>query len=206
MGVPSASILFYLKNQEVSPWVKTHVFAKGYKYGLEKFYLWRGFLMIFFKKIMANYTKLNKEQLLDLAREEGLEVNKEMTNKEIIALLEGVENTDTETDETEEEEVAPKVEKLKHTVEVAKKKDGQLSAGIYGDEEMYEKIKSEPIVKIFIPFDMGEKKGALQEVFINGCQFNILKGQQVDVPMPIAEVINNAMVVGSNQELAHLLQ
>ncbi len=153
-----------------------------------------------------NYSKLNKTQLLDLAAEQGLEVDETMTNEQIIAILK--QNTSDETEEVETEEVveAPKVAIAK-TLKVAEKEEGQVFAGIYGtDSEISEKLSQEETIPVYIPLDIGEEQGTQQPVIINGYQFNILKGQVVYCPKSIAEIVSYAQIKVSNNEFINLEQ
>jgi hypothetical protein len=55
--------------------------------------------------------------------------------------------------------------------------------------QMKEQLASQPKVKVFIPLSHGEKQGATQPVILNGYPMYVRKGQQVEVPEAVAEVL-----------------
>lgn len=56
-------------------------------------------------------------------------------------------------------------------------------------EAMREKLKSEPKVRVFVPLANGEKAGVTQSVILNGYSLYIRKGEYVDVPQSVADVL-----------------
>lgn len=60
-------------------------------------------------------------------------------------------------------------------------------------EIMYNAAIKDQKVKIFIPFEIGEKLGAVQSPCLNGLRVNILKGVYVDVPKRYADVIMESL-------------
>jgi hypothetical protein len=53
-------------------------------------------------------------------------------------------------------------------------------------------LKNQPKVRIMVPLEIGEKRGAYQTVTINGCVFNLMKGVMVEVPEQIAKIIEES--------------
>lgn len=47
-------------------------------------------------------------------------------------------------------------------------------------------------VRIMVPLEIGEKRGAYQTVTINGCVFNLMKGVMVEVPEQIAKIVEES--------------
>lgn len=56
-------------------------------------------------------------------------------------------------------------------------------------EQMKAHLESQPKVSILIPLEKGEKKGAFQPFTINGYRFTVPKGQMVQVPEQVAQMI-----------------
>lgn len=57
-------------------------------------------------------------------------------------------------------------------------------------EAMRDKLAAEPKVRVFIPLANGEKAGVTQSVILNGYSLYIRKGEYVDVPKSVAEVLD----------------
>lgn len=57
-------------------------------------------------------------------------------------------------------------------------------------EQMREKLKAEPKVRVMIPLAPGEKSGVTQSVILNGYSLYIRKGEYVEVPQSVAEVLD----------------
>ena len=60
-------------------------------------------------------------------------------------------------------------------------------------ESMFNNLCSQDKVRIFIPYEQGEKLGAIASPQINGLRVNILKGRYVEVPEQIAELMMNSL-------------
>lgn len=145
------------------------------------------------------YNNLNKSQLIDLAREQGLDVDEKMTNKEIIAVLTGM------SEEVEMTTAVP--EEVKLSTKKPEKVSTEILLNVYeSEDEMYKQLKQEETVPVFVPLLDGEPQGSAQEVLINGVQFNVTKGKMVYCPKSIAEILNSAIVVEKNIEVEHLLK
>jgi hypothetical protein len=57
-------------------------------------------------------------------------------------------------------------------------------------EEMKAYLATQPKVSIMIPLERGEKKGATQPFTINGYRFNVPKGQMIQVPEQVAQMVS----------------
>lgn len=57
-------------------------------------------------------------------------------------------------------------------------------------EQMRDKLKAEPKVRVLIPLANGEKAGVTQSVILNGYSMYIRKGEYVEVPQSVAEVLD----------------
>lgn len=62
-------------------------------------------------------------------------------------------------------------------------------------EQMKASLDSQPKVSIMIPFEKGEKKGAVQPFCMNGYKFTVPKGTMVQVPEQVAEMISERFKV-----------
>ena len=69
-------------------------------------------------------------------------------------------------------------------------------------EIIFNKLCDQPKLSLFVPFETGEKLGAVVSPMINGLRINILKGQYVEVPRQIAgiemESLNQTAMVSEN--------
>lgn len=54
-------------------------------------------------------------------------------------------------------------------------------------------LDKQPKVKMFVPLENGEPAGTILPVNINGHRYNVPKGQTVDVPQTVAEVIAESL-------------
>ncbi|MBX3498110.1 MAG: hypothetical protein KF889_01600 [Alphaproteobacteria bacterium] len=54
---------------------------------------------------------------------------------------------------------------------------------------MRDKLASQPKVRVYIPLAPGEKQGVTQSVVLNGYPMYIRKGEYVNVPQSVAEVL-----------------
>lgn len=57
-------------------------------------------------------------------------------------------------------------------------------------EQMRDKLKAEPKVRVLIPLAAGEKAGVTQSVILNGYSLYIRKGEYVEVPQSVADVLD----------------
>lgn len=67
------------------------------------------------------------------------------------------------------------------------KKDDKVYAGKAA--AMKERLDAQPKVRFLIPLGIGERKGAIETVQMNGYRLNILKGVLVDLPEQVAELL-----------------
>ena len=91
------------------------------------------------------------------------------------------------TDETVNEEVAEAVKMEKKSPFFSFNTKTPLTAKAH---EMRKKLMHQPRVPVMIPLGHEEKIGATHQVTLNGYPMYILKGQMVDVPLQVAEVLN----------------
>lgn len=57
---------------------------------------------------------------------------------------------------------------------------------------MKELCAKAPKVKIMIPFEIGERTGAVADLQINGYKLSVMKGVYVDIPEPFAEMVQES--------------
>lgn len=55
--------------------------------------------------------------------------------------------------------------------------------------QMRDKLRAEPKVKVFVPLAHGEKQGVAQSIILDGYPLYVRKGQQVEVPESVAEIL-----------------
>jgi hypothetical protein len=60
-------------------------------------------------------------------------------------------------------------------------------------EAMRAKLQAEPKVRVLVPLASGEKAGVTQSVILNGYSLYIRKGEYVDVPQSVADVLEAKM-------------
>lgn len=65
---------------------------------------------------------------------------------------------------------------------------------------MFKILCDQPKQPLFIPYEIGEKVGAITSPQINGLKINLLKGRYIQVPQQVAEVV----MVSLNQTAAAL--
>jgi hypothetical protein len=56
-------------------------------------------------------------------------------------------------------------------------------------EDTRKKLESSPKTMFIIPLGSGEKPGAYEIVNINGYQLTIKKGEMVEIPIPVANIL-----------------
>ncbi len=61
--------------------------------------------------------------------------------------------------------------------------------------DVLKKIKATGTTRVRIPLLDGEKKGAFVTVGINGCLFQIMKGESVEVPKAVEKVLINSKII-----------
>lgn len=145
-----------------------------------------------------NYEKLKKDELIDLAKERGIDVGEEATTKDLVALLVASD----ETEEDAEEEVAEVVAPPSITQEVDEEEHDAVDFS-QADEKMIRLLKKEPKEFVHIPLDIKEQRGSTLAVILNGVEFNIIKGKQVQVPRSLAEIVRNAQMMDLNENIEH---
>lgn len=138
---------------------------------------------------MANYSKLNKDALIDLCHEKAIEITGQETNAQLVALLESADaSPDTE------DAPAPDIQETPPVMEETPPAEApiQLSEeNVFGHSTMVQKIQKEKKVSVMIPKEDGDTDNSTLPVFINGTQWNITKGKIVEVPKSIALIIQN---------------
>ncbi len=147
-----------------------------------------------------SYEKLKKAELLDLCEERGIETNKDLTNKDLVALLVKYDSNQNATQDgvSDDTEVpkAPVEPKLKNAEKIA----GEVTTGVTMDNDFYKKhFSKSPKKRVIIPLGQGEKavhkdsngnvQYAVEVISINGYAITIRKGVYVEVPEEFAEVI-----------------
>lgn len=106
---------------------------------------------------------------------------------------EGAEETDSEETKKESKDVLQETPTVSGTVPLPL---GNKS------RQMRDKLHAQKKVRVFIPLVAGEKQGVTQSVNINGYPMYIRKGEYVDVPESVAEVLEvklkQKMITDSN--------
>ncbi len=107
-----------------------------------------------------------------------------------------------ETTEAEETK-APKVEKTKKETKVQEPEVGEKKV-MTSDQEREaleakarKEIEAAPKISYVVPLDPGEKPGAVQVVSLNGYALTIKKGVRVNIPLPMAEILDEKYKVES---------
>lgn len=77
--------------------------------------------------------------------------------------------------------------------EAPKKEDKKVERVLTKPERMKQALDKQDKVKIFIPLEGKEPKGAVETVIVNGYRFDIMKGVKVEVPEQIADIIHDSM-------------
>jgi hypothetical protein len=88
-------------------------------------------------------------------------------------------------------ETASSGSKVQETAETSQTSQALTSRAALGSKAraMRDNLAAQPKVRVFIPLAPGEKQGVTQSVILNGYPMYILKGQYVDVPQAVAEVL-----------------
>lgn len=105
---------------------------------------------------------------------------------------ESEEDEDTEESEDTDEPVASK--KATGKSKVAEKQtvsDGKNAAEALHSDIVRTRKQLEADVKVnfFVPLGQGEKKGAIEQVWINGAEYKIPKGRMVSIPQTVANIL-----------------
>lgn len=103
-----------------------------------------------------------------------------------------VEQPEATTQEPVQEPEAPQEEPVSGAATVAKI-SGKTSALGSKARAMREFLAKQPKVRIFVPLAPGEKQGVTQSVILNGYPMYIRKGAYVDVPKPVADVLETKL-------------
>ena len=132
--------------------------------------------------------KLKVAELRAKAEEAGVEGWETLDRKGLLAALEpttaspeAVSPPQAELEAEEAEEAAPQAETPAPPKNV-------LPLGSKA-RQMRDKLHAEDKVRVFIPLANGEKQGVTQSVILNGYPMYIRKGQYVDVPESVADVL-----------------
>lgn len=97
-------------------------------------------------------------------------------------------------EDTEEtvQETAPETQETPPQAPASLPIEAHVPAGSKA-EQMRRQLASEPKVRIMVPLASGEKPGVTQSVVLNGYSMYIRKGDYVDVPKSVAEVLEIKM-------------
>ena len=60
-------------------------------------------------------------------------------------------------------------------------------------EIMFNSLCEQPKKPLFIPYEIGERRGTIQSPQLNGLRINILKGMYVEVPQQVAELVMESL-------------
>lgn len=75
----------------------------------------------------------------------------------------------------------------------------EVAKSAEGDARMAKrKLADAPTTKFMVPFDIGEKHGAVVTVTVNGYRLSIKKGVLVEIPVPVAELLMKHLDVRSD--------
>lgn len=103
---------------------------------------------------------------------------------------------DVQEPETSEAEEAPKVEKIKKETKIQEPETG-VKKVMTSDQEREileakarKEIEAAPKIAYVVPLDPGEKPGAVQVVSLNGYALTIKKGVRVNIPEPLAQILD----------------
>lgn len=121
-----------------------------------------------------------KEKLVAEAEASGVE----LTGDESVAELKALLYPEVDSEATPAE--APKVPAVPDAVAANTAhvpKGGKAEA-------MRDKLAAEPKVRVLVPLAPGEKAGVTQSVILNGYSLYIRKGDYVEVPQSVAEVLD----------------
>lgn len=103
------------------------------------------------------------------------------------------ETTDEVVEETTQAEETTSQEPVEEPkAPVAQATGGPVSAGGKA-ERMRDALAAEPKVRILVPLSSGEKPGVTQSVILNGYSLYIRKGEYVEVPQSVADVLEVKM-------------
>lgn len=133
--------------------------------------------------------------LRKMAKEQGVEGFEDMKRPELLAAL--GEPEEEETLDSESEGEAKEKEELpeKEATLTAESTPTDLPPAPMGSKAhaMRDFLHAEQKVRVFIPLANGEKSGVTQSVNLNGYPMYIRKGEYVDVPKSVADVLEIKM-------------
>lgn len=132
----------------------------------------------------------------------------ETTQPETTDAAPEVENTEVETPEVptpeETEPVVPDAPAAPVPPAQPTAHAPQVEAPVEDDKVRYDKrahrmkkvLDEQPKVKFAIPLAQGERKGAYETVQINGYKLTIMKGEMVDLPQQVVELLAEKYKIG----------
>jgi len=160
--------------------------------------------------------KLSKEDVILKLMELGVEYDSKASYNDLLATLKAVEQEDDKalekgikgekvpspeivsTDKETNDEVKEAIDKVETELPKEEPKEEkknpffsfETKTPLTGKaHEMRKKLMSQPTIPVFIPLGAEEKIGSTQQVTLNGYPIFIRKGQQVDVPRQVYEVL-----------------
>lgn len=138
--------------------------------------------------------KLSKQDVIAKLEELAVIYDPEASYSDLLKLLQGEGETKTEEQPAVKEEIALEAETAeeKKAVEEIKNPFSSFESKqpLTGKaQEMRKKLISQPRVPVYIPLGHEEKIGATMQVTLNGYPMFIRKGQQVDVPLQVKQVL-----------------
>ena len=146
---------------------------------------------------MSDLSKEKIATLRKMAEEQGIEGFEDMKRPELLEAL-GANDEAEESEESEQSESEESNEESNESEDQeapAPVQKADLPAAPIGSKaaRMKEFLHSEPKVRVFIPLAPGEKPGITQYVGLNGYPMYIRKGEYVEVPQSVAEVLEIKM-------------
>lgn len=143
--------------------------------------------------------KLSKEDVIAKLKEKNISYRENASYSELLKLLKEQEPTEEITTQEQVPKVTTETEGVsaeeKKAVEEVKKSVNSFSSfetktPLTGKaQEMRKKLMSQPRVPVMIPLGHEEKIGSTHQVTLNGYTMFIRKGQMVDVPLQVREVL-----------------
>jgi hypothetical protein len=122
---------------------------------------------------MEDLNNLTLKELQQIARNLGVDKAEKLLSKD--AAISVISALQSKT-------VAPVIDDSQKDVEKYESKK----------ERMKRHLDAQPKVRFLIPLDIGEKKGAIETVILNGYRYNIPKGEFVEIPQQVADVLSDA--------------
>lgn len=152
--------------------------------------------------------KLSKEDVLAKLEELAIIHDPNASYSDLLKLLQGNGETKTQEQKAEVKKEEPKEEKKEEKIALdegvtaqEKKAVEEIKKNPFSSfetklpmtgkaQEMRKKLMNQPRVPVMIPLLSGEKVGSTQQVTLNGYTMFIRKGQMVDVPLQVKEVLD----------------